>query len=364
MKLNLKSTIAAPADQTLNGIIGNTRRGIQVDQALDPDSNNPVANKPVSTALAALADQLGGKQDKLTAGNNITIEGTTISAAGGKSVPPTLNLVDFELGEVRDTITEEEYNNLKNGLYNQVIYGDEENNVGIYMPSKLYDIGGFYQFSQFVANVTDGKSFTYSTIRIYSITFGEKNTSNEYPITIEKGLDINHASSGGDNTIPTLETKRSYIGDDNTVYSDADIELIKKQENNFINVPIGESQNITNTLCFVVKAADNKNYVLYAVGGIGPVLLSALSSAPVALLWNVNITIKKLTTQQFTGLSQKDTSLYVRDGKIFLTDTLTTQDPVNVLHNSYTFDKINGKPIIHSDSAVNSYNIPTITFED
>ena len=80
MKLNLKSTIAAPADQTLNGIIGNTRHGIQVDQALDPDSNNPVANKPVSTALAALADQLGGKQDKLTAGNNITIEGTTIAA--------------------------------------------------------------------------------------------------------------------------------------------------------------------------------------------------------------------------------------------------------------------------------------------
>ena len=83
MKLNLKSTIAAPADQTLNGIIGNTRRGIQVDQTLDPDSYNPVSNKSVSTALAALAGQLSGKQDKLTAGNNITIEGTTISAAGG-----------------------------------------------------------------------------------------------------------------------------------------------------------------------------------------------------------------------------------------------------------------------------------------
>lgn len=55
MKLNLKSTIAAPAGQTLNGIVGNTRRGIQVDQTLDPDSNNPVANKAVSTALAALA---------------------------------------------------------------------------------------------------------------------------------------------------------------------------------------------------------------------------------------------------------------------------------------------------------------------
>lgn len=28
------------------------------------------------------------------------------------------------------------------------------------------------------------------------------------------------------------------------------------------------------------------------------------------------------------------------------------------------FDTINGKPIIHSDNAVNSYDIPTITFED
>ena len=28
------------------------------------------------------------------------------------------------------------------------------------------------------------------------------------------------------------------------------------------------------------------------------------------------------------------------------------------------FDTINGKPIIHSDTTVNSYNIPTITFED
>lgn len=63
MKLNLKSTIAAPAGQKiLNGIIGNTKRGIVVDQTLDPDSNNPVSNKPVSTALVALAGQLAKGQ--------------------------------------------------------------------------------------------------------------------------------------------------------------------------------------------------------------------------------------------------------------------------------------------------------------
>ena len=199
------------------------------------------------------------------------------------------------------------------------------------------------------------------------MTIGEKNTSNEYPITIEKYLDINPLTSGGDNTIPTLETKRSYIGADNTVYSDADIELIKKQENNFINLPAGDDNNVMNTLCFVVKNktdSSGNSYILTAVGGWAVTFTSLWSSASAFIVWNANITTKKLTMQQFNSLSYDETSLYVRDGKIFLTDTLTTQDPVNILHNSYTFDTINGKPIIHSDTAVNSYNIPTITFED
>ena len=72
MKVNLKTTndenaAATPVchqrgQRTVNGIIGNTRRGIVIDKTLDPDSNNPVANKPVSTALAALAGQLAKGQ--------------------------------------------------------------------------------------------------------------------------------------------------------------------------------------------------------------------------------------------------------------------------------------------------------------
>ena len=65
MEVNLKTTNEAEnaaetptchqrGQRTVNGIIGNTRRGIVVDKTLDPDSNNPVANKAVSTALAAL----------------------------------------------------------------------------------------------------------------------------------------------------------------------------------------------------------------------------------------------------------------------------------------------------------------------
>lgn len=103
MKLNLKSTIAAPAGQkALNGIIGNTRRGIVVDKTLDPDSNNPVANKPVSTALVALAGKIDAAlqrptgltktklvgvgtngQENIEIGDNLTLANGKLSATGG-----------------------------------------------------------------------------------------------------------------------------------------------------------------------------------------------------------------------------------------------------------------------------------------
>lgn len=104
MKLNLKSTITAPAGQTLNGIVGNTRRGIVVDQTLDPDSNNPVANKPVSTALVALAGKIDAAlqkptgltktklvgvgtqgQENIEIGDNLTLANGKLSAMGGGS---------------------------------------------------------------------------------------------------------------------------------------------------------------------------------------------------------------------------------------------------------------------------------------
>lgn len=284
---------------------------------------------------------------------------------GGKSISPTLNLIDWENGEIRTTITEEEKTNLDNGLYNQVMYftGDDYNSIST--PSKLFSAEGEYFFTQFKTLSNADGTYSYSSMNVSLITIGEKNTSNEYPFTVTEAFTFNPPP--GDNTIPTLETKRSYIGADNTVYTYNDIDLIKKQENNFINLPVGDDNSVVNTLCFVVKNqidSSGNSYILTAVGGWVVTLISSMSSAPVFITWNANINTRRLTINQFTGLSYDNTSLYVQDNKIFLTDTLTTQDPVNVLHNSYTFDKINGKPIIHSDTAVNSYNIPTITFED
>ena len=112
------------------------------------------------------------------------------TGGGGKSVPPMLNLIDLETGEVRTTITEEEYNNLENGLYNQVLYDSEVTLMSVYSPSKLISIGGEHYFVQFKIVANADETFSYSSMVLNSIAIGEKNTSNEYPITVTEASDF------------------------------------------------------------------------------------------------------------------------------------------------------------------------------
>ena len=56
------STSTGRGQMTISGIIGNTRHGIQVDDNLNPSSTNPISNKAVTAALAALAEQLAKGQ--------------------------------------------------------------------------------------------------------------------------------------------------------------------------------------------------------------------------------------------------------------------------------------------------------------
>ena len=225
MKVNSKTTNAANlvchqgGQRTVNGIVGNTRRGIRVDQTLDPDSNNPVANKPVSTALAALAGKIDAAlqkptgltktklvgvgasgQENIEIGDNLTLANGKLSAAGS-SVSPTLNLVDMETEEVRTSITEEEYNNLKNGLYNSVNYYTETPEE-IYLQSKLvsaYDDSNkslYCIFSSIKITATSETDIS-STNIVYQLNISQKDTSGNYPITIEKLIEIPFGSNRG-----------------------------------------------------------------------------------------------------------------------------------------------------------------------
>ena len=123
------------------------------------------------------------------------------NSGGGKSVPPTLNLIDFETGEVRTTITEEEYNNLVNGLYNQVIYGTDTALISLHSPSKLIGAGEERYFTQFKMVANADETVSYSSMVLNSITIGEKNTSNEYPITVTEALTINPPDTQPDTQI-------------------------------------------------------------------------------------------------------------------------------------------------------------------
>ena len=107
-----------------------------------------------------------------------------LNNSGGKSVPPTLNLIDFENDDlVRTTITEEEYNNLENGLYNQVLYATESS-FSMFSPSKLFSLDEEYAFTQLKISFNADETISYSSMVVNTITIGEKNTSNEYPITV------------------------------------------------------------------------------------------------------------------------------------------------------------------------------------
>ena len=56
------STHTGRGQMTINGIIGNARYGVPVDDNLNPNSTNPISNKAVTAALAALAEQLAKGQ--------------------------------------------------------------------------------------------------------------------------------------------------------------------------------------------------------------------------------------------------------------------------------------------------------------
>lgn len=157
--------------------------------------NRNAAIKDSTTIKHTLVD------NKISLDLDETIKEKINAAAGGANVSPTLNLMDFETGEVRTTITEEEYNNLKNGLYNSVNYFTEAP-YETYLQSKLISV---YDDSDKSLNcafssikITATSETDISTTNIaYNLIIGQKDTSGNYPITIEEEIEIPFGSSNG-----------------------------------------------------------------------------------------------------------------------------------------------------------------------
>ena len=131
--------------------------------------------------------------------DNVWVE---VGGGGGKSVPPTLNLLDLSSGDptVRTSITEEEKQNIEKGLYNSVFYIDaslgESAIYSIYFPEKATSSTGDFIFSIYNIEATEGEARIKSS-RVYSLGIGEKNPDETYPITIRSLIEIPFGSGGG-----------------------------------------------------------------------------------------------------------------------------------------------------------------------
>lgn len=190
-------------------------------------------SKTYGDGTYATITQLGGKQDKLTAGSNITIDGATIAAVrpenralygdlaatneeftggtgsdggetGGGGVSPMLNLLDFSGDDdptVRTSITEEEKQNIEKGLYNSVQYYDsslgETAIYSMYFPENAIYAEGDFVFSIYRLSYDEtSQSFSIISTRVYDITIGEKNSDGTYPIEIQRRLEAPFSGSG------------------------------------------------------------------------------------------------------------------------------------------------------------------------
>lgn len=208
-----ENKISLDLDETIKG---------KIDAALQ---------KPTGLTKTKLVGVGANGQENIEIGDNLTLaNGKLAAAAGGKSVSPMLNLMDFENGEVRTTITEEEYNNYLNNLYRSVYFIDDTlgNNADIstYFPELVAtDIDGFTIYKVSMDDETSTLIPTH--LVFYRLNIGEKDASGNYPITIEKGDEFPLGSGSG-----------------SSASSDSMHVIVKKLENGKITLTEAEFDNL------------------------------------------------------------------------------------------------------------------------
>ena len=203
--------------------------------------------------------------------------------AGGASVSPTLNLMDLDTGNVRTSITEEEKTNLDKGLYNMVYYLDESLGEGagysIFFP-EIYIVDGMFFVYKIIAN--ESGSLTVSSIVSYYLTVGEKDSSGNYPITIEKGNEAPLSSAGGGgsggvgDTPIILKLSAVDFNDIKLTYTKADYDRIKKDSKVYLD--FGRWYGLVTT----IEAEDggSRKYIRCAVvGDVGSIATETFISA-------------------------------------------------------------------------------------
>lgn len=205
---------------TIKHTLAENKISLDLDETIK-EKIDAALQKPTGLTKTKLVGVGTSGQENIEIGDNLILANGKLAAAGGKSVQPTLWLFSFDSEgnpSIKTTITQEEKDNLDNGLYNQVMYYPNADGIyNTYTPSKLFNAFGENVFTQF--NVTlDSASAAVKNASLYGLTIGEKDTSGNYPITIEKQLDIEVGGSGGGITPKPITSTADYASLTDTDY--------------------------------------------------------------------------------------------------------------------------------------------------
>lgn len=187
------------------------------DKAID--AKLPTDLKATATNLSLLAGSA-----KIGSGINLSgfeyDEATkTLKASGGSgaSVSPCLNLMDMS-GEpaVRTSITEEEKNNVENGLYSSVFYFDPSSvidEVSAYFPETASTVNGYFSFSKYNLSADETtQKITILSSSTYDLNIStEKSEDGTYPITIEKISELDSSFGGGGSVDTSTLTEKNVV---------------------------------------------------------------------------------------------------------------------------------------------------------
>lgn len=289
--------------------------------------------------------------------------------SGGESVSPTLNLIDLKEGTPRTTITEEEKINLEKGLYNQFNYIQDRKEISLYkamMPTKIFNYAGNYIFSSIDGLEQKGENnFICSSMCMYVLAIGTKNTSGEYPITIEKQLSINLGSGGGSSSTPLELTGTFDISNPSQQFKD--ITLTDEQVATIKSKYENKEPLIIRVKYFPIEnmgyAFDLQNMGVFSKteNGVNDYALTTLVSLNLGTTLNLLITIdtstKTLSCREQKLLNEKETSLGIIEQNSELRINSSYGDTPAYIGESIYIDTINGKKILHTDNVINNYDL-------
>ena len=169
-----------------NVISANPGSSITIDSELSTESTNPVENKVITDKIVDIETYMYNKQDKLIAGDNITIVGNVISATGGGTGSGITAHTFATIGEAVTAIINHTNSFVRMNISGTIVTADYQLIVnGLQLTTPMIPIDGQIDSARglFVASSTQ----TTQEIQLFTLLFdsnGVRTVTSNYLISV------------------------------------------------------------------------------------------------------------------------------------------------------------------------------------